>query len=89
MQIRQLGKEYWSSVSIKDWNFTVVLKNDTRESQNFVFQSVYANQQPVPFSKEFSLNARDSLMLDFADVLRDYGYEKEQVLFGKLIIKES
>lgn len=77
--------EFWTSVSIQDWAFSIVLKNDTRESQKIVLQTVYANQEPVLFPEEFILNARDSVTINFADVLRDYAYKEGEVLFGTLL----
>ena len=77
--------EFWSSVSIQDWTFSIVLKNDTRDSQRIILQTVYANQQPVLFPEEFTLRARDSITINFADVLRDYAYKEGEVLFGTLL----
>lgn len=85
-QIRSyVEEEFWTTLSIQDWEFSISLKNDTRESQRFILQTIYANQQPVLFPEEFILLARDSITLDFADVLRDYAYKEGEVLFGILI----
>lgn len=78
-------EEFWTTLSIQDWEFSIILKNDTRESQRVILQTIYANQQPVLFPEEFMLLARDSITLNFADVLRDYAYKEGEVLFGTLI----
>ncbi len=78
-------EEFWTSLSIQDWDFSIALKNDTRKTQRVILQTIYANQQPVLFPEAYELLARDSVLLSFPDILRDYAYQKGEVLFGTLI----
>lgn len=73
---------YFTTLKIGDWQFTIEVKNDTKEEKIIDVLGVYANQEPVLYGKPFSLEPRDSLQIRFGDVLRDYGYQNEQAVFG-------
>jgi hypothetical protein len=81
-----LKSEYFQDISIQDWNFTIDLKNDTRESQTVILQTIYANDEPLLFPMSTSINERETIELSFPDILRDYGYAEGEVFFGKIIL---
>jgi len=82
---RYIKDEFWSSLSIEDWDFSIDLKNDSRKTKDVVIHSLYADGEPVLTPKKFSVKNRDTLNLRFSDILRDYGFAQGEVMIGSLV----
>jgi len=82
---RYVKDEFWSSLSIEDWDFSIDLKNDSRKTKDVVIHSLYVDDEPVLTPKKFSVKNRDSLNLRFSDILRDYGFAQGEVMIGSLL----
>jgi len=76
-------EEYLTNLSISDLKIYTKIMNNTKSDATIHLTSVYANQEPVPFPKEFSLKKRDTINIEISNVLRDYIYENDTAIFAK------
>lgn len=81
-----IESEYYQDISIKDWDFTIDLKNDTRDAQTVILQTIYANAEPLLLPVSTTINQRETIELGFPDILRDYSYAEGEVFFGKILL---
>lgn len=78
------SEEFWQTVTIQDFVFTVNLINDKREPVFVTLQGVYANETPVPYEETFEMQRRDVLEVRIGDVVRDFAYIDGLTIFGIL-----
>ncbi len=81
---KEINDEFWTSISIEDWDISLNLINDTKSSALITIGNVYVDNKPVPYFQEFTLDRRDKMQVDFGPILRDYIYIEELVAIGKL-----
>ena len=79
-----ISDEFWQSVSVRDFIFTVKLISDIREPISVSLQGIYANQAPVAYEEKFDLVRRDVLEIKLGDVMRDSAYQDGLAVFGVL-----
>ncbi|NLZ77650.1 MAG: hypothetical protein GX911_06745 [Spirochaetales bacterium] len=77
---------FYQDLSISDWTFSIDLKNDTRNVQSMTLQTIYANDEPLLYPKTIIVKERETVKLDFPDILRDYSYLYGDVFFGTLAL---
>ncbi|MFA7671735.1 MAG: hypothetical protein WCY53_05690 [Sphaerochaetaceae bacterium] len=78
-------ENFFSSLSLKDWNFSITLYNDTKEKQTVALNYVYVNDEPLLFEESYSLNPRETLDIRISDLLRDFAVTEGFSTFGELI----
>ncbi len=78
-----LYENYFSSLKITDWEFTIDLKNDTREEYLLeLFGGVYANEEPLHYGETYIIDSREAVMIRFGDIIKDYAYLYGEAIFG-------
>jgi len=82
---RYVKDEFWSSLSIEDWDFSIDLRNDSRTTKDLLIHSLYVDGEPVLGPKKFTVKNRGTLNLKFSDILRDYGFAHQEVMIGLLL----
>lgn len=77
-----LSDNYFSSLEIANWDFTIDLKNDTREEYLVELFGVYANEEPLLYGETYIIDSREAIMLRFGDIIKDYAYLYGDAFFG-------
>lgn len=73
-ELGQFKESYMTySLSREQMSITLTFVNDLKKPIKVVVAgAVYVNNEPCPFSQEFTLKTREKLKITFTDVLRDY-----------------
>ncbi|MFZ7134710.1 MAG: DUF7424 family protein, partial [Eubacteriales bacterium] len=53
-----VSNQFYSTISISDWELNIVVNNDTRQIVNMTAQSVYIDNTPVFYPVEFQIDER-------------------------------
>lgn len=67
----QLYEEFYRRLSFEDFSMRLYLQNDLRDTVDVTLYSVYANNIPLTYSSDFTLERRDEIEIRFSNVLRD------------------
>lgn len=76
---------YYSSLSLEDWNFTINLYNDTKQEQSVILNYVYANGEALLFEELFRMEPKEIIDLKISDLLRDFAKQEGFSTFGQLL----
>jgi hypothetical protein len=79
-----IKETYYQTISIKDVGFSLKIENDIRKPVTIRVGAVYANNEPVPYYREYDLAHRDSLSIRFSDVLRDSFGKSDSAFFAEI-----
>ena len=77
-----LYENYFSSFEITNWEFTIDLKNDTREDHLVELFGGYANEEPLLYGETYIIDTREAIMIRFGDIIKDYAYLYGDAYFG-------
>lgn len=65
---------YFTQLSIKDWQFSINLYNDTAAERSLSLNGVFADEEPVIYPSSYSLSPQEGLKITIGDVLKEWGY---------------
>ncbi len=75
---------YFTQLSIKDWQFSITLYNDTTKERSLSLNGVYADDDPVIYPSSYHLSHQESIKITIGDVLKDWGYRWGDGYFATL-----
>ncbi len=80
-----IEEEFYSTISMSDLHLFIDLYNNFLPNLKISLNAIYVNDEPIIYPKDFVLKKDEKMELKLSDVIKDYIYKNDYLLFAKLL----
>lgn len=80
-----IEEEFYSTITMSDLHLFIDLYNNFVPNLKISLNALYVNDEPIISPKDFVLKKDEKMELKLSDVIKDYIYKNDYLLFAKLL----
>lgn len=82
-------EDSFQDIEIKDFNISIDIQNDFSDQCEIIVNSSYVNNEPVLYSKTFTVAKRDTLNIDLSEIFKEYTFYNGKECIIKIVKPEQ
>lgn len=79
-----IEENFYSTISMSNLYLFIDLYNNFAPDLKISLNAIYVNDEPIIYPEDFVLPKGEKMQLRLSDVIKDYIYNNDYLLFGKL-----
>ncbi len=79
-----IEENFYSTISMSNLYLFIDLYNNFEPDLKICLNAIYVNDEPIIYPEDFVLPKGEKMQLRLSDVIKDYIYNNDYLLFGKL-----